>query len=249
MSQKLLGKVALVTGASSGIGEATALQLAEQGASVALVARREDRLRALETRIASLGGKALMIPADLTIEAQALDAVRRTQAELGRLDILVNNAGIMLLGPSAEAALSDWKRMVDINLMALLYVTHAALPIMRAQGGGHIVNVSSVSGRGTSATSSVYSLTKWGVGAFSESLRQELSAKSKIRVTIIEPGVVKTELTDHMTHEATKTGYLSVTEQWERLESEDIAAAILYAVTQPPRVNVNEILIRPTDQG
>ena len=249
MSQKLLGKVALVTGASSGIGEATALQLAEEGASVALVARREDRLRALETRSANLGGKALVIPADLTIEAQALDAVRRTQAELGRLDILVNNAGIMLLGPSAEAALSDWKRMVDINLMALLYVTHAALPIMRAQGGGHIVNVSSVSGRGTSATSSVYSLTKWGVGAFSESLRQELSAKSKIRVTIIEPGVVKTELTDHMTHEATKTGYLSVTEQWERLEPEDIAAAILYAVTQPPRVNVNEILIRPTDQG
>ncbi len=249
MSQALLGRVALVTGASSGIGEATALQLAEAGASVALVARREDRLQALETRIRDLGGKALVVTADLTDEAQALDAVRRTQVELGRLDILVNNAGIMLLGPSAEAKLSDWKRMIDINLMALLYVTHAALPIMKAQGSGHIVNLSSVSGRGTSATSSVYSLTKWGVGAFSESLRQELSAKEKIRVTIIEPGVVKTELTDHMTHETTKTNYLNVTGQWERLEPEDIAAAILYAVTQPPRVNVNEILIRPTDQG
>lgn len=249
MSNKLSGKVALVTGASSGIGEATALALAEEGARVALVARREDRLRALARRIEEMGGKALTIVADLTDEAQAKQAVERTQRELGGLDILVNNAGIMLLGPAAEAKLEDWKRMVDINLMAVLYTTHAALPIFLGQGSGHIVNVSSVSGRGTSPSSNVYSLTKWGVGAFSESLRQELSAKKKIRITLIEPGVVATELTDHMTHTPTKTSYLENTGKWERLESQDIAAAILYAVTQPPRVNVNEILIRPTDQG
>lgn len=247
--KKLSGKVALVTGASSGIGEATALALAEEGASVALVARREERLQALAKRIEAIGGQALIIVADLTDEAQAKQAVERTQRELGGLDILVNNAGIMLLGPAAEARLEDWKRMVDINLMAVLYTTHAALPIFLNQGSGHIVNVSSVSGRGTSPSSNVYSLTKWGVGAFSESLRQELSAKKKIRITLIEPGVVATELTDHMTHTPTKTSYLENTGKWERLESQDIAAAILYAVTQPPRVNVNEILIRPTDQG
>jgi NADP-dependent 3-hydroxy acid dehydrogenase YdfG len=249
MSNKLNGKVALVTGASSGIGEATALALAEEGASVAVVARREDRLRALAQRIGRSGGKVLIIPADLTDEAQAKRAVERTVAEFGRLDILVNNAGIMLLSPSAEARLEDWKRMIEINLMAVLYVTHATLPTFLLQGAGHIVMVSSVSGRFTNPTSNVYSATKFGVRAFSESLRQEFSAKHKIRVTVIEPGVVATELTDHLTHEATKTTYIANTSKWERLESEDIAAAILYAVTQPPRVNVNEILIRPTDQG
>lgn len=249
MSNKLKGKVALVTGASSGIGEATALALAKEGATVAVVARREDRLQALAKRIESAGGKALVIPADLTDETQAKAAVERTATELGCLDILVNNAGVMYLGPAAEARLADWKNMVAINLMAVLYVTHAALPVFLRQGGGHIVNVSSVSGRFTSPTSNVYSVTKFGVGAFSESLRQEFSAKHKVRVTVVEPGVVATELTDHMTHEATKTAYLTNTSRWERLESEDVAAAILYAVTQPPRVNVNEILIRPTDQG
>ncbi|MER3554088.1 MAG: oxidoreductase [Meiothermus sp.] len=249
MSEKLNGKVALVTGASSGIGEATALALAEEGARVAIVARREDRLRALAKRIQGAGGKVLVIPADLTDEAQAKAAVERTAKKMGRLDILVNNAGVMYLGPAAEARLEDWKGMIEINLMAVLYATHAALPIFLSQGGGHIVNVSSVSGRFTSPTSNVYSVTKFGVGAFSESLRQEFSAKHKIRVTVVEPGVVATELTDHMTHAATKSTYLTNTSKWERLESEDIAAAILYAVTQPLRVNVNEILIRPTDQG
>lgn len=249
MSNKLNGKVALVTGASSGIGEATALALAEEGASVAVVARREDRLEALADRIRGMGGKVLAIPADLTDEAQAKSAVERTVREFERLDILVNNAGIMLLGPSVEASLEDWKRMVDINLMAVLSTTHAALPIFRQQGAGHIVMVSSVSGRFTSPTSNVYSVTKFGVNAFAESLRQEFSAKHKIRVSVIEPGVVATELTDHLTHQATKETYVANTSKWERLESEDIAAAILYAVTQPPRVNVNEILIRPTDQG
>jgi len=249
MSNKLKGKVALVTGASSGIGEATAISFAEEGASVAIVARREDRLQSLAERIRGMGSKVLVIPADLTDQAQAKGAVERTVAELGRLDILVNNAGIMLLGPAAEARLEDWKSMININLMAVLYVTHAALPTFRAQGAGHIVMVSSVSGRFTSPTSNVYSVTKFGVNAFAESLRQEFSAKHKIRVSVIEPGVVATELTDHLTHQATRETYVANTSKWERLESGDIAAAILYAVTQPPRVNVNEILIRPTDQG
>lgn len=249
MSNKLNGKVALVTGASSGIGEATAISFAEEGASVAIVARREDRLQSLAERIRGMGSKVLVIPADLTDQAQAKGAVERTVAELGRLDILVNNAGIMLLGPAAEARLEDWKSMININLMAVLYVTHAALPTFRAQGAGHIVMVSSVSGRFTSPTSNVYSVTKFGVNAFAESLRQEFSAKHKIRVSVIEPGVVATELTDHLTHQATRETYVANTSKWERLESGDIAAAILYAVTQPPRVNVNEILIRPTDQG
>lgn len=247
MAGKLEGKTALVTGASSGIGEATALALAAEGATVAIAARRADRLDALAKRIGESGGKAYSIVADVADEAQARDMVTTANAQMGRIDILVNNAGMMLLGPIGEADTEDWRRMVQTNVMGLMYATHAALPLMKAQGGGHIVNVSSVAGRTAREGSGVYNVTKWGVGAFSESLRQEVS-RDKIRVTIIEPGAVKTELQSHITHSETKQGI----EQWiasmTPLESEDIAAAIVYAVTQPPRVNVNEILIRPTEQ-
>lgn len=243
----LTGKIAIVTGASSGIGEATALALAEEGAKVALVARRADRLEALTKRIQSNGGEALFIVADITDDAQAHDIVHKTQAQWGTVDILINNAGVMLLGAIDGADTEDWRRMINTNVLGLMYATHAALPIMKAQQQGHIVNISSVAGRVANAGSGVYNATKWAVGAFSESLRKEVY-KDNIRVTIIEPGLVATELPQHITNpaakEVAKNFYGSVT----NLESEDIAAAIIYALSQPARVNVNEILIRPTEQ-
>src|SRR4028119_1772631 len=238
-------KVAIITGASSGIGEATALALAAQGAQVVIVARRGDRLEKVAQQISETGGKALQIIADVTDEAQVRQMVDKAQAELGRVDILVNNAGVMLLGPIDGADTEDWRRMVNLNVLGLMYATHAVLPLMKAQGEGHIINISSVAGRTAQAGSGVYNATKWGVGAFSEALRQEVY-KDKIRVTIIEPGAVATELTDHITNSAAKERLKSWISSMTPLESEDIAAAIVYAVTQPPRVNVNEILIRPT---
>ena len=245
---KLTGKVALVTGASSGIGEATARALAQEGAAVALVARREERLSALAQEITAAGGKAEVVALDVSTEAGAQEAVQRTLSALGRLDILVNNAGLMLLGPVLDADTEDWRRMLDLNVLSLMVLTHAALPGMKAQGAGHVVNISSVSGRGASPTSAGYSASKWAVGGFSEGLRQEVRAFG-VRVTVIEPGVVATELTNHITHTATKDTYESRISTMTPLESEDIAAAVVYAVTQPQRVNVNEILIRPLDQG
>ncbi|GGK11178.1 oxidoreductase [Deinococcus malanensis] len=247
-SDGLAGKVAVVTGASSGIGAATALALAAHGASVVLVARREDRLQDLARQVQSTGGHAEVAVADIADEAQARLTVERAVSVFGRVDILVNNAGLMLLGPVTGADTTDWRRMIDVNLLGLMYTTHAAIPHMRTQGGGHIVNISSVSGRGASPTSAGYSASKWGVGGFSEGLRQEVRL-DRIRVTVIEPGVVATELTDHITHQDTKVAYEGRIQTMIPLESEDIAAAVVYAVTQPERVNVNEILIRPLDQG
>ncbi len=247
MAGRLESKVALVTGASSGIGEATALALAAEGAQVAIAARREERLADLAARISVAGGRALPIVSDVTDEEQAREMVQRTHAELGRLDILVNNAGVMYLGPIDGADTEEWRRMIDINVLGLLYTTHAALPLMKAQGEGHIVNISSVAGRIARAGSAVYNLTKWGVGAFSEALRQEVH-KERIRVTVIEPGAVATELLEHITHPEAKRRQLEFAQGMTQLQSEDIAAAIVYAVTQPPRVNVNEVLIRPTEQ-
>lgn len=247
MSNKLAGKVAIVTGASSGIGEATALALAAEGASVAIAARRSDRLSSLAARIAELGGKALSITADVSDEAQVNEMVKKTQAEYGKVDILINNAGVMLLGMIDGANTEDWRRMININVLGLMYATHAVLPLMKSQGEGHIVNISSVAGRVANAGSGVYNATKWAVGAFSEALRKEVY-QHNIRVTIIEPGLVATELPQHITDPAAKERAGSFYGSLKNLESEDIAAAIAYAVTQPPHVNVNEILIRPTEQ-
>jgi len=247
MAQKLTGKVALITGASSGIGEATAIALAAEGATVAVSARREDRLQDLVKRITDSGGKAYPIAADVSEETQANEIVQKAQQELGRVDILVNNAGVMLLGMIEGANTEDWRRMINTNVLGLMYATHAAIPIMKQQGGGHIVNISSVAGRVARAGSGVYNASKWGVVAFSEALRQEV-LKYKIRVTIIEPGAVATELTQHITDPVAKKNSEDFTKSITPLESEDIAAAIVYAVTQPQRVDVNEILIRPTEQ-
>lgn len=245
----LEGKVAAVTGASSGIGEATALALAAEGAAVSLAARRVDRIDALAKRIVGGGGRSLAIETDVAYEAQANAFVERTHDELGSVDVLVNNAGVMLLGPVAGADTEEWRRMVDVNVLGLLYCTHAALPLMGAAGSGHIVNVSSVAGRQANMGSGVYNLTKFGVVGFSEALRQEC-ARANVRVTAIEPGWVDTELQGHNENPQVKASIDKMMGQIEKiLEPEDIARAIKYAVTQPAHVNVNEILIRPSGQA
>jgi len=246
MSSDLSGQVIAVTGASSGIGEATALACAGAGAAVALAARRAERIEALAQRIEGEGGRAIAILADVGEEDQAGAFVQRAQAELGRLDVLVNNAGVMLLGPIENAPTEEWRRMIHANLFGVLYCTHAALPVMRAQGSGHIVNVSSVAGRVARQGSGVYNLTKFGVGAFSESLRQECVAMG-VRVTLIEPGAVDTELAGHNRPEVLE----QMSKRFagiERLTSEDIASAILYAIDRPAHVSINEVLVRPSGQ-
>ena len=247
MANLLQGKVALVTGASSGIGAAAALALAAEGAHVAVVARRSERLQELVQRIYALGGKALPVVADVADEGQVSAMIQHVRSTLGRIDILVNNAGVMLLGQIDGANTEDWRRMVAINVMGLMYTTHAVLPTMKEQHSGHIVNISSVAGRIASAGSGVYNVTKWGVVAFSEALRQEVY-KDNIRITVIEPGAVATELVDNITDEEAKQRQQEWLQGLTPLESEDIAAAIVYAVTQPARVSINEILIRPSQQ-
>ncbi len=248
MSSELAGRVAAVTGASSGIGEATALALAGAGAAVAVGARRADRLEGLVAKIQAAGGTAIALPCDVTEEDQAVAFVNDTHAQLGRLDILVNNAGLMLLGPVEGADLEEWRRMIAVNCLGLLYTTHAALPLMREGGGGHVVNVSSVAGRRASAFSAVYNLTKWGVNGFSEALRQE-ALHSNIRVTVVEPGWVETELLSQNTNPLVHQGAEKLKESiGEVLSADDIASAILYAVVQPDHVSVSEVLVRPTKQ-
>lgn len=252
MADRLDGTVALVTGASSGIGEATARRLAREGASVALAARRKDRLDALAAEITAAGGNALAIETDVTDQTQAQAAVERTVAEFGRLDTVINNAGVMLLGPIEDAPLEEWDRMVALNVQGLLYVAHASLKhlIAAAESGprrvSDMVNVSSVAGRMVRLGSGVYNLTKHGIGAFSESLRMEVHGRH-VRVSLVEPGAVSTELASHVREEVQESlrariGHI------ERLEADDIADAIAYIVTSPRHVSINEILVRPTEQ-
>jgi NADP-dependent 3-hydroxy acid dehydrogenase YdfG len=252
MTDTLDGTVALVTGASSGIGAAAAVALSAQGATVALAARRKDRLDELATTIRAQGGTALVIESDVTDEQQATAAVGRTVAELGRLDTLVNNAGVMLLGPVVGAPLTEWQQMVELNVLGLLYCAHAALPhLLRAAEDSprrvaDMVNISSVAGRVARTGSGVYNLTKHGVGAFSESLRQEVTPRH-VRVSLVEPGATATELASHNRPEVLetmRTRFAAI----ELMQAEDIADAILYIVTRPRHVAVNEMLIRPTEQ-
>jgi NADP-dependent 3-hydroxy acid dehydrogenase YdfG len=244
---RLEGKVALVTGASSGIGEATALALAAEGARIAAAARRGDRLAALVKRIEEHGGQAIPLVVDLTEEAQVREMVHRTRDMWGRLDLLVNDAGVAKPSPIDGANTEDWRQMVNINLLGLMYATHAVLPLMKAQGSGQIVNISSTVGRIARAGFGVYAATKWGVGAFSEALRQEVS-QQHIRVTVIEPGLVATEIQELITDPAAKEQIQAQMHALTPLASEDIAAAIVYAVTVPQQVSINEMLIRPTEE-
>jgi NADP-dependent 3-hydroxy acid dehydrogenase YdfG len=252
MTTSLDGTVALVTGASSGIGEATARSLAARGAKVAVAARRLQRLERLAVEIGRAGHTALAIEADITDHRQAIAAVERTADELGRLDILVNNAGQMLLGPIEDAPTEEWARMIDLNLKGLINTAHAAVPHLLAaaesseRGCADVVNISSVAGRIARSGSGVYNLTKFGVGAFSESFRQEFAGR-KVRSTIVEPGAVATELTDHLrdgVREQVRGRFADI----KTLEADDVADAIAYAVTRPWHVSLNEILIRPTEQ-
>jgi NADP-dependent 3-hydroxy acid dehydrogenase YdfG len=245
---QLENTVVAITGASSGIGEATAVALAGAGAAVALGARREDRIRELADRIESEGGTAVAFTTDVSDEDEARAFVDGARERLGRLDVLVNNAGVMLLGPVEGADTDDWRRMIAVNVLGLLYCTHAALPLMREQGSGHIVNVSSVAGRFAGAGAAVYNFTKFGVHGFSEGLRQE-ALHANVRVTTVAPGFVDTELQGHNTHPAVVEGTAKMRSQiGDVLRSEDIAQAILYAVSQPEHVDINEILVRPTGQ-
>jgi len=252
MAEHLNGTVALVTGASSGIGRSTALRLAAAGAAVAVVARREKRLEELAAEIRAAGGTVLTIAADLTDAAAAEAAVERTVSGLGRLDTIVNAAGLMLNGPTEELTLQDWDQMVDINLRGLLYVTKPAIPhlLAAAQDGprkvADLVNVSSVAGRFAAATTAGYNATKFGVTAFTEALRQEF-AQRHLRVSVIEPGRVDTELFDH--REGSAEGFTEMFGEIEYLKAEDIAEAVGYIVTNPRHIAINEIVIRPSEQA
>lgn len=244
----LEGRVAIVTGASSGIGEATARALAHEGASVAVAARRADRLECLAEAIAAGGGGALAVPTDVT-ERRAVDALaRRTLDAFGRIDILVNNAGIMPLSAVRKLRVEEWDRMLDVNVRGVLYAIAAVLPTLLRQGNGHIVNVGSLAGRRPFYGGTVYSATKFAVRAISAGLREELSPRDNIRVTDIEPGVVATELADGIADEEMRDGFAKRWGGKQRLTSEDVARTICFAVTQPEHVNVNELLVRPTEQ-
>jgi NADP-dependent 3-hydroxy acid dehydrogenase YdfG len=244
---KLDGKVAVITGASSGIGEATAEALAAEGASVVVAARREERLSDLVERINGNGGKALSVECDVTDEEQAHDLIQRARDELRQVDILVNNAGVMQLSKIEKGLSEEWRRMFEVNVLGLLYVTDAAVQVMKEQGSGHLINISSVAGRKSGPFRGAYSGTKFAVNAISEALRVEL-LEDHIRVTMVEPGAVETELPDHITDEEAKEG-ISALYQTDILQPDDIAAAIAYCAVQPERVSVNEILIRPTEQA
>jgi NADP-dependent 3-hydroxy acid dehydrogenase YdfG len=235
------GRVAVITGASSGIGEATARALAAEGYRLALLARRADRIQALA---AELGGGAIAIEADVTDRDSIVAAAERVERELGGADILINNAGVMLLAPFTSEQQVEQRQMVEVNLLGAMTATEVFLGQLR-DGGGDLVNISSVAGRTARAGNAVYAATKWGLNGWSEALRQEL--QPDIRVTVIEPGAVATELTDHITHAETKRA----TQQFVKdlaITPQDIAEVIANAVTRPRRMTLNEILVRPTAQ-
>jgi NADP-dependent 3-hydroxy acid dehydrogenase YdfG len=253
MTAKLTGTVALVTGASSGIGDVTARRLAEQGASVAVVARRQDRLDKLVAEIEAAGGTAHAVAADITDRTQAEQAVAEVVDHFGRLDILINNAGLMLLGPIVGANVEEWERMISVNQNGLLYMTNAALPhlLAAAKDGlrevADIVNISSIAGRQAWANFGVYNMTKFGVNGFTEALRQEVTQKH-VRVGVLEPGAVDTELVSH--NNDTIQNELAASDAIpEPLQPEDIAESIAFMVTRPRRSSIAELWAMPTSQA
>lgn len=248
MTDSLRDKVAIITGASSGIGETTARRLAESGARVVLAARRVERLEALAADIEHREGAALVAPTDVTDMRSVQRLARTTLDAFGRIDILINNAGIMPLSPISKLKVEEWDRMIDVNIKGVLYCVAATLPTMLEQGSGHIINVSSVAGRRPFPSGTIYSATKFAVRAISQGLRLELSPTEGIRVTDIEPGVVATELTHHITDNETADRFQKMWAEKTPLESIDIAETILFVLSRPDHVNVNEILVRPTDQ-
>ena len=242
MSDTTHGRVAVITGASSGIGAATARALAADGHRVALLARRVDRIEALA---GELGDGAIAIEADVTDREALVAAAQRVQQELGGTDVLVNNAGVMLLGPFSSEQRADYRQMVEVNLLGAITTTEVFLDQVRANGGGDLINISSVAGRTARTINGVYAATKWGINGWSESLRQEL--QPKVRVTLIEPGAVATELTDHITH----AGARQTAKEYVKdlaIRPEDIAEIVAFVVSRPPRMTINEVLVRPAAQ-
>ena len=247
MGKNLAGRTAVITGASSGIGEATARALAAEGAAVALLARRAGRIEDLAAEITAAGGKAVACVADVQDRDAVLRAADIVGAALGPVHILVNNAGVMLLSPFAAGKVDEWRRMIDTNLTGVLLVSDVFLPqLVAAQGD--IVNISSVAGRTTGPNRSVYNATKWGLTAWSDALRKEL-IQASVRVIVVEPGAVATELTDHISDDHIREDTQGFYDSVGALQAKDIAAAIAFAVGQPHRVSLNEILIRPTGQA
>ena len=245
MAQQLSGKVALVTGASSGIGEGAALALAEAGALVAISGRRKERLDALVARIEAAGGTALALPGDVSVEAEATRSVEDTVARFGRIDILVNSAGINEFGGIEVLSLDQWEKVIDINLMGTIYTCRAAFPHMKAQGAGDIVNISSTSGRRSAWQFASYSTSKFGVTGFTEALRQE-GGSAGIRVAIVEPGATATEIADSLSDPKWRAMMHEHTHKEGAMEISDIVDAILLIVGLPRRANVTRILIQPT---
>ena len=246
MTGILTGKTALVTGASSGIGRSTALALAEAGASVALVARRAERLKDLVAQVEAGGGKALARPADVTSEADATGAVEDAVGHFGRLDILVNAAGMTQVGKVEDADLADWRYVFDLNFWAGLYTARAAIPALKANGGGDIVNISSTAGRrAVGATFGPYAASKFALTAFNESLRAEVTLAG-IRVAIIEPGATATEIHEHIKDAKVREFTRNHVEKDGAMQADDVAAAVVFVVSLPPRVNVSQLVIRPT---
>lgn len=243
----LKDKIAIITGASSGIGYATTVAFSKAGAKVAVGARRTDKLESLREEITKMGGQVHVQKLDVTKRSDCDSFIDAVVKKWGTVDILVNNAGLMPLSFFKNRKLDEWDQMIDVNIKGVLYCTAAAIPHMLAKKSGHIINISSVAGRIVFPAGSVYCATKHAVTALSEGLRQEFSQRSGIRVTCVEPGVVATELTNTITDESLKA-FVESTKKMEALRAEDIANAILYAVESPNHVNVNEILIRPTTQ-
>ncbi|CAG6397110.1 SDR family NAD(P)-dependent oxidoreductase [Streptomyces cocklensis] len=252
MAGRLQDTVALVTGASSGIGEATARALAAEGAAVAVLGRRRERLEKLADKVRAEGGTAIVVAADITDQRQAAAAVESVVSELGRLDTVVNNAGTMGVGPVVDSPLEEWERMVEINVRGLLYVTHAAVPhLLRAAEDSprkvaDLVNISSTAGRVARPGTAVYNLTKFGVNGFTEALRQEVMQK-RVRVSLVEPGTVETELSSHL-RDGVREAVERQVQGMELLQPQDIADAVSYIVTRDRRVAVNEILVRASEQ-
>jgi len=245
MPEKVAGKVALVTGASSGIGEAAALALAAAGASVAVSGRRKDRLDALVRRIEKSGGKGLALPGDVSLEADATQAVKDTVARLGRIDILINSAGVNEAGGIESLPLDLWRKVIDTNLMGTLYSCKAAVPVMKAQGGGDIINISSTAGRRAAAAFAAYATSKFGVTGFTESLRQEVGGAG-IRVCIIEPGATATDIAESISDPKAREAIRAHVSKPGAMAATDIADAIMFVLALPLRANVSQMLIRPT---
>jgi len=240
-------QVVVVTGASSGIGYATAIAIAKAGAKVAVGARRVDKLEQLKKDIEKIGGECITVSCDVTKRSDCENLINAAVKKWNKIDILVNNAGLMPLSFVKNLKIDEWDQMIDVNIKGVMYCTAAAIPHMLAQKSGHIVNISSIAGRVVFPAGSVYCATKFAVWAFSEGLRQELSVRNNIRVTTIEPGIVDTELTNTITDKSLEA-FVNHSKTIQSLNAEDIANSILFALQSPAHMNVNEITIRPTTQ-